>query len=81
MQDFDFAQIQSNFPKSKYFCPNFTSILPKFALIYPNPIKFAQKIAASGCTCISSFYALRYTILSNIGFYFSAKTVPWPNLQ
>jgi len=29
MQDFDFAQIQSNLPKSHHFCLNFASILPK----------------------------------------------------
>jgi len=39
MQDFDFAQIQSNLPKSNHFCPNYASILPKFS---PNSIKFAQ---------------------------------------
>jgi len=32
-QDFDFAQIQLNLPKSNHFCPNyFASILPKFRL-------------------------------------------------
>jgi len=29
MQDFDFAQIQSNLPKFDHFCPNFASVLPK----------------------------------------------------
>jgi len=46
MQDFDFAQIQSNFPKSNHFCPNFASILPKFdrlnfAKFLPNLTKFS----------------------------------------
>jgi len=36
VQEFDFAQIQSNLFKSNNFCPNFASILPKFRL------KFAQ---------------------------------------
>jgi len=46
MQDFDFAQIQSNLPKSitfaqlsLQFCPNFASILPKF---HPSLAKLAQ---------------------------------------
>jgi len=30
MQDFDFAQIQPNLPKSDQFCPNFVLILFKF---------------------------------------------------
>jgi len=34
MQDFDFAQIQSNLPKSNQFCLNFASILPKFRLSF-----------------------------------------------
>jgi len=51
LQYFDFAQIQSNFPKSDHFFPNSASILlkfrfnfaqitlqfyPNFAQIYPN---------------------------------------------
>jgi len=39
MQDFDFAQIQSNLPKSNHFCPNFAQISPQFC---PNLTKFAQ---------------------------------------
>jgi len=34
MQDFDFAQVQSNLYKSNHFCPNFASILPKFRLSF-----------------------------------------------
>jgi len=30
MRDFDFAQTQSNVPKSNHFCLNFASILPQF---------------------------------------------------
>jgi len=37
IQDFDFAEIQSNLPKSNHFCPNFSSILTKFR---PNLTKF-----------------------------------------
>jgi len=46
MQDFDFAQIQSNLSKSNHFCLNFASILPKFHLMqfHPNLTNFAQKI-------------------------------------
>jgi len=35
MQDFDFFQIESNFPKSNHFCPNTASILPKSNQICP----------------------------------------------
>jgi len=45
MQDFDFAQILANFPKSNHFYPNFALILPKSNQIFPNLTKFAQKRA------------------------------------
>jgi len=40
MQDFDFAQIQSNFFKSNNFLPNFAAILSKFCLYFA---KFSTK--------------------------------------
>jgi len=33
VQEFYFAQIQSNLPKSNHFCPNLASILPKIILL------------------------------------------------
>jgi len=35
MQDFNFAQIQSNLPKSDHFCPNFIKFFLKFASTLP----------------------------------------------
>jgi len=43
MQGFDFAQIQSNFPKSNHFCPNFASILLKFCLNFAKSNQICSK--------------------------------------
>jgi len=72
MQDFDFVQILSNFPKSNHFCRNFASILAKFRLnvaqiqpIYPNLTNFAKTIllgdaaaspASSALTALSDYH-------------------------
>jgi len=53
MQEFDFAQIQSNLPKSHSVCPNFAQSLSKSNQIFPNLINFAPKIFVS-CSCISN---------------------------
>jgi len=51
MQNFDFAQILSNLPKSNHFYLNFASMLPKSNQICLNLINFAQKFFARGCSC------------------------------
>jgi len=43
MPDFDFAQIQSNLPKSNHLRPNFASIFPNFVSIFPKSNQFALK--------------------------------------
>jgi len=70
MQEFDFARIQSNLPKSNRFYPYFASILPKSYLICPNLMNFAPpKFFARGCSCIpSSFYAA-LTFCTALTFY------------
>jgi len=40
IQDFDFAYIQSNLPKTNQFYPNFASILPKYNQICLKLINF-----------------------------------------
>jgi len=70
MQDFNFAQIQSNLPKSYHFC-KISLILPKFRLTFaqispksnqicPNLIKFAKKNFAKGCSCLHLIKLLRH---------------------
>jgi len=65
MQDFDFAQIQSNLTKSNCFCPNFASIVPEFTSILLklrlNLIKYAQNLfAICSCICINMQLHLLY---------------------
>jgi len=71
MQDFDFAQIQSNLPKSWSLLPKFHPYLskfyrnlPKFTQVLPKSNQFCLKNFAGGCGCIPSSYGTGTNYLS-----------------
>jgi len=85
MQDFDFAQTQSNLPKFNYlfaqislqFYPNFASILPKSNHICPNLINFAQKNFARGCGFIPASPAPTALVIIHV-LKFNTQTLKHP---